>query len=255
MSAYGSFAIAAGLAAALGSAAFGQGLAMNDDDRQIFASGYLFASGVSGEVSTIGALPSADVDLSFRDVLEDLKGGVMAMAEYRQGRWSLMGDLMYTYVRPSGSLHGFPNSDVELRQRQTTLQGNVLYRAYATPDLRIDVGAGLRYWHLNNRLTVSAPAIPTVSGTQDKDWLDPVIAVRFQTRINDKWRATLFADYGGFGSGSDETWQVVGTLDYSLNENLYLRAGYRVLSTDYRDGNYLFDMTMRGPLIGLTYRF
>lgn len=255
MSAQAKTLIAAGLAATLGSAAFGQGLAMNDNERQLFLSGYLFASGASGQVSTIGPLPNANVDISFRDVIGDLEGGAMAMVEYRQGPWSLIGDLMYTSVRPTGNVAGSPADDVELRQRQTTLQGNALYRAYATEDVRIDVGGGLRYWHLNNRITVTTPFTPTIRGTQDKDWIDPVIAVRFQTRINDKLRATFFADYGGFGAGSDETWQIVGTLDYSLNEKLLLRGGYRILSTDYEDGSFKYDMTLRGPLIGLTYRF
>lgn len=255
MSARAKILIAAGLAATLGSASFAQGLAMNDDERQLFLSGYIFASGITGDVSTVGPLPDASIDLKFSDVIKDLEGGAMAMVEYRSGRWSLIGDLMHSYVRPSGNLPGSLIDDVELKQRQTTLQGNVLYRAYATPDMRVDVGGGLRYWHLNNQVTVTSPVAPTVTGTQEKDWIDPVIAVRFQTRINEKWRATFFADYGGFGAGSDETWQIVGTFDYSLNEKLLLRAGYRVLSTDYRDGNFRYDVTMHGPLIGLTYRF
>lgn len=247
--------VAAVLTTALGAAAQAQGIAMNDDARQFYISGYLFASGVKGEVSTVGALPNANIDMSFRDVIGDLEGGIMGMAEYRDGPWTVMGDLMYTHVNPTGSLPGPAASTVELHQRQTTLQANALYRAYATPDVRVDLGVGLRYWHLDNTIDVSAGSFPTLSGQQKQDWFDPVLAVRFQTRLNDKWRATLFADYGGSGGGSDETWQVVGTLDYSMKENLLLRFGYRVLATDYRDGNFEYDITMRGPLLGLTYRF
>ena len=66
---------------------------------------------------------------------------------------------------------------------------------------------------------------------------------------------TAVGDIGGFGVGSDLTWQAIGTLDYAVNDRLELRAGYRALSVDYEDGKFLYDVLMQGPILGATYRF
>lgn len=229
--------------------------AMNDDQPQVILSGYLFASAIKGRATAFEALPPANLDLSFSDVLHDFEGGLMGAAEYRTGPFSIIGDLMFTQVRPGGTLQGPLQSDVELRQRGLTLQTTGLYRVYATPDMRVDLGGGLRYWHMDNKASINSDALPYRTNSQDKDWVDPVLAARFQTRIDDKWSATAYADYGFSGMGSDKTWQLLGTVDYAWTDNLSLRMGYRVLATDYEDGDFTYDVTMRGPVLGVSYRF
>ncbi|PTM76095.1 hypothetical protein [Cereibacter johrii] len=229
--------------------------AMDEDQPRLVLSGYLFASGLSGQASTFENLPPADIDLSFGDVLEDFEGGLMGVAEYRTGPVTLLGDMMFTQVRPGGTLQGPLASDVELRQRSLTLQTTALYRLHATPDMRVDLGAGLRYWHMDNKISTSSDALGYRTRSQDQDWVDPVAAARVQVRLAPGWTATAYADYGFSGVGSDETWQLLGTVDYSWNERMSLRMGYRVLATDYRNGDFLYDVTMRGPVLGLAYRF
>lgn len=228
-----------------------------DADAPTFsATMYLWASALHGTSSTLPPLPAANIDLSFRDVLQDLNGAVMGSGEMRVGRWGFLADLMFTQVTPSGTLPGPYNAGFEIRSRSLTLQGDVLYRLYESDTLDVDAGAGLRYWHLNNRLTVDPGLLPAgLDYSQAESWIDPVIAARVLAQLGGPWSLTLVGDIGGFDVGSKLTWQAIATVNYQWNENLALRAGYRALSVDYQNGAFLYDVLMQGPILGATYRF
>lgn len=217
---------------------------------------YLWASGLRGKTSTLPPLPPVNVDLGFGDILENFDGGIMGKAEMRLGRWSLIGDVMFTQVSPSGTLPAPFSSDVEVRSRSLTLQGNALYRLYDSGTVSLDAGAGARFWYLDNRLDLAPGARPTRTiVTEDESWVDPVLAGRIIAGLGGPWGVTVAGDIGGFNIGSDLTWQAIGTIDYDWSDRLALRAGYRALSVDYQDGKFLYDVLMQGPVVGMTYRF
>ena len=62
-------------------------------------------------------------------------------------------------------------------------------------------------------------------------------------------------DGGGFGVGSDVTWQVAVTANYKVSEHFYLSGGWRHLYIDYTDGGADFEGSMTGPIVGATFRF
>ncbi|MER9477154.1 hypothetical protein [Mesorhizobium sp. M0520] len=55
--------------------------------------------------------------------------------------------------------------------------------------------------------------------------------------------------------GADFTWQVLGTVNYLLTDQFSVSAGYKHLPIDYDDEGYVFDATLSGPVLGITYRF
>jgi opacity protein-like surface antigen len=230
---------------------------VKDADRPVFTGSlYLWAAALEGTTSTLSSLPPAKIDLSFGDVLENLDGGIMGAAEMRAGQWRVLGDMMFTEVSPGGTLQGPSGADVELRTRSFTLQGDVLYHFYGSEALDLDAGAGLRFWYLHNKLSIDSGLVPgDITSSDSEAWADPVLAGRIRGRLGGSWDVTLVGDIGGFGVGSQLTWQVIGTLDYQCTENLALRLGYRALSVDYEDGDVLYDVRMQGPIIGATYRF
>jgi opacity protein-like surface antigen len=217
---------------------------------------YLWGTSLSGKTSTLPPLPAVNIDASFGDILQELDGGIMGKAEMRLGRWSVLGDVMFTQVSPGGTLKGPATSKVDVRSRSLTLQGNVLYRLFETETLSLDAGAGARFWYLDNRLDIGPGGRPTRTiVTEDENWIDPLLAARISAGLGGPWGVTAVGDIGGFGVGSDLTWQAIGTLDYAVNDRLELRAGYRALSVDYEDGKFLYDVLMQGPILGATYRF
>lgn len=230
--------------------------AVDADSPEFYATLYLWGSSLSGTTSTLPPLPPASIDLSFKDVLEDLNGAIMGAGELRVGRWGFLADLMFTQVTPAGTLPGPFPSDVSVRSRSLTVSADVLYRLYESEVLNVDAGAGLRYWHLDNKLTIEPGVVPTsLSYAVSEDWVDPVIVARLQARLGGPWSLTLVGDIGGFGVGSDSTWQAIATVNYQWSDQLALRAGYRALSVDYQNGAFAYDVLMQGPILGATYRF
>ena len=60
---------------------------------------------------------------------------------------------------------------------------------------------------------------------------------------------------GGFGVGSDLTWDVFGGLGYQFNNSISATAGYRHLEVDYENNGFVFDVELSGPVIGMTITF
>jgi hypothetical protein len=116
----------------------------------------------------------------------------------------------------------------------------------------VDVMGGLRGWKLEGQ--VSAPFVG-ISVAPEKTFVDPILALRFNTPIADRWSVLSYADVGGFGVGSDLTWQAAVTANYQATDNLFLSFGYRHLYLDYQDGGTVFEGAMSGPLIGATWQF
>ena len=225
------------------------------DGTEVILTGYLFASALEGQASAAPGLPVADIDLSFRDVLEDLDFGFMSALELRRGRWGFVADLMYSNVSPGGTVPGPVPVSVGLDQKSLTLQGTVFYRVHEDPKVKVDLGGGLRSWTIDSVGTVSAGPPASAGFSHTESWIDPVLAARMTAQIDGPWSVTLAGDVGGSGSGSDLTWQLLGTVNFQKNDKLTFRAGYRVLSVDYSDSGFVYDVTMQGPVVGVSIRF
>jgi len=218
--------------------------------------GYFWASSLNGKSSTLPPLPATDIDLRFSDILKDLNGGIMGAGELRFDRWGVLTDIMYSKVTSGGDLPGPFFSAAEVRSLSLTVQSDVLYRFYSNQTVDFDLGAGVRYWNLDNKLTIKPGALNLrVDHSESEYWFDPVVAARVIARINDTWSVTLAGDIGGFDVGSKLTYQVLGMVNYKWNENLTLHTGYRLLSVDYKKGDFLYDVRMYGPIMAFTYKF
>lgn len=218
--------------------------------------GYGWASALNGRASTLPPLPAAKVDLNFGDILNDLNGGLMGAAEMRLGNWSFITDAMFTQVTSGATLPGPYFSSVKLRSQTFTLQASILYRLYSDTTFDVDLGAGLRFWNLDNRVKIAPGALNLgIVHSEAENWLDPVVSARLIARLGGPWSVTLFGDVGGFDAGSRLTWQALGTVNYDWSGDWTLHAGYRALHVDYRKGRFLYNTTMHGPILAATYRF
>lgn len=218
--------------------------------------GYLWASALNGRSSTLPPLPATDIDLSFGDILKNMNGAMMGTAEMRLGRWGFVTDAMFSQVTAGGALPGPYFSSAKVRSQTLTLQASVLYRLYTDERVDLDVGAGFRFWKLDNRLTIQPGALNLqINHSDSENWFDPIIGARMSTRLGGPWSITLAGDFGGLDAGAKLTWQALGTVNYQWNDNLMIRAGYRALYVDYHKDDFFYDTTMHGPVIAATYRF
>ncbi len=217
---------------------------------------YLWATAIDGRSATFPPLPAADISLRFRDVLEELNGAMMASAEMRIDRWSFLIDGQFSQVTTGGNLPGPFFSALKLRSQTTTVQGSVFYRIYEDTAVSLEVGGGLRFWNLNNKLEI-LPGLANlrIDHRDSEMWADPIIGARLGIELGGPWSVTVAGDVGGFNVGSRLTWQGLGSINYAWSEKLTLKAGYRALHVDYRSGGFSYDVTQHGPAVAATYRF
>ncbi len=96
--------------------------------------------------------------------------------------------------------------------------------------------------------------VPT-EASAEKDWLDPIVGVRAQWNINDRFFLAGKSDIGGFGVGSDLAWTLQATAGYNFTEKVSAELGYRYLHTDYRDGAFTYDIAPAGIFTSLNLKF
>jgi hypothetical protein len=95
--------------------------------------------------------------------------------------------------------------------------------------------------------------------SQDKTWVDPLVGLILHSSGERRVQLKVYTEIGGFGLGSDFTWQVFPTVGFKFTDHFSLEAGYRWLDMDYStgDGNeqFVYDVLTQGPIGGLAFRF
>ncbi|MCO5065920.1 MAG: hypothetical protein M9924_16095 [Rhizobiaceae bacterium] len=224
---------------------------------------YMWATGIKGDISPFQRAPTIGTEKSFSDIMDDLNFGGFLNIWGRYDRFVFSGDVMYVDTTDS-KVFGLPpvpfpvppgariNAAVDTTQFTATLQAG--YRLLDTEQFTFDLLGGARFWHISNDVTVSALGRSASYG-ESFGWTDPLIGARAFVGLTEHLSLQAQADVGGFGAGSDLTWSVLGTVNYTFTDHLSLSAGYKVLDVDYDDDGYVFDTRMSGPVLGMTYRF
>jgi hypothetical protein len=102
-----------------------------------------------------------------------------------------------------------------------------------------------------------------LSAEKSVSWVDPLVFARLRHQFTPGLNFFVSGDVGGFDVGSKFSWQVLAALDYEFCRSRTVTwsamLGYKALSVDYSQGSglthYEFDITMHGPIFGVTARF
>ena len=235
---------------------------------------YVWAAGLKGHMSPFKDAPTLSVRKSFSDVMSDVSLGGFINVWGRKNRFVFSGDAMYISTRNgqgSGPLSAFqipglgvtvpPGSmtkaKVKSKQFMATVQGG--YRVLSDERFTLDVLGGMRFWHISTDVAVTAShaSIGQVSGRHKEsfDWVDPIVGVRAFVPLANDFSLQVQADVGGFGIGSQHTWSALATLNYVFLDGFSASAGYKVVDVNYDRRGHVYDVRMKGPVVGLTYRF
>jgi hypothetical protein len=86
-------------------------------------------------------------------------------------------------------------------------------------------------------------------------WTDPVIGLRGRINLNKLFYLTAQTDVGGFGIGSDIAVEAYAALGCQLTRDIFSEVGYRYYYDDFRDGNFLYQLSLHGAqvTVGLTF--
>ena len=215
---------------------------------------YAWATSISGTISAGGR--SADVDISFQDVVKHLDMAFMGSAELRYKRWGFMGDIIYARLHddippPAGVLYSSTHEVV----KETIGTFLLSYRAVDQDRTFLDLFAGARVYSFYSEIVLRpnlAPVGFAADGTTT--WVDPIIGLRGRCYVSNLFFLNGYGDVGGFGAGSELSWQVLGTVGIQAARWCDVQVGYRALGFEYQ-GRAKQEITTHGPIIGATIRF
>lgn len=231
-----------------------------DDDLRYSITPYLWATRMKGDVKA-GRLPETTMDIKFSDILDVLDFGFMTAVEIRKGRLGFLFDGIYMNVSDSAdtrSANGAVSVSAEAEVRQTMLAFAAAWRVLEER-LSVDAVGGIRYNKIDVDVDIDARLFGGPSGSVgrsgDKDWVDPYLGLRLIVPVAGGLSLVGYIDAGGFGVGSDFTWQGLAGLEYALSESFIASFGYRYLKVDYDKDGFSYDMANDGLYAGMTMAF
>jgi opacity protein-like surface antigen len=226
------------------------------DAWQFEATPYLWAAGMSGW-SRVGArTPTANIDVGFSDVWKALNFGAMGSFEARKGRWGIILDGIYVNLsKTSDPLLNGQLGTVRLKMAQTIFEAAGAYRVLDSPVTPVDVLAGVRYTYLHGDLSYSGgPLLPNgASRDNSTSWTDGFIGVRASYAFSEKWSIFGYADAGT--GGTKHSWQLIAGADYNFTKSIAAKVGYRIISMDYEQPNFLYNIKTEGFFTGVSIKF
>jgi hypothetical protein len=214
---------------------------------------YFFATGLTGDVGLFG-LPTVDVDLTFSDIMDHLDFGAMGIAEARKGRYSIVGDAMYSKISAAkGTPRGVVATDVGVASE--TFAGFIGggYSVIADSSGNLDVSLGMRVWSMDTDISFTGGALDGVRRSDGATWVDGLAGVRGNYRLSRVFHVLGWGLIGGGGANLD--WDVAAAGGYRFNDRLSAVLGYRALGVDFDNDNIVFDVVEQGPILGLAIRF
>jgi hypothetical protein len=254
---------------------------------------YAWAISLNGSTTVRGR--TIDVDASFIDIVNHTEipknlFELAAFGEARYGRFGLLADIVYlklglgagiTRTRGTDEINGTVGASAGLTIKMLIAEMAAAYEVASwngltspTSRTAFDLYAGGRVWWQHADVDINAVGTLNIFDltfsragvlTADKSvsWVDPLVGIRLRHQFAPAWNLAISGDVGGFDVGSKFSWQVLAALDYEFCRSKTVTwsgmLGYKALSVDYSQGSglslYKFDMTMHGPIFGITARF
>jgi len=234
-------------------AAFAAPPAASAQEWEYSVSPYMWLSGLSGKIAVSSSLPTAEVDLSFGDIFDELQIGLMSSFEARKGRLSLLGNFIYADTGAGASVSDSAVNTVHIDSETLMLGAAAAYRVSASDRSSVDVLGGVRMLSTDTNIELTFDDSTAVDGGSDATWADAIIGVRGQTAVSPHWSLIGYADIGA--GYSDYTYQVYAGASFRTTEHWTLDFGYRYFDVDYDDDGFIYDVAQDGLQLGGTYHF
>jgi len=221
----------------------------SSNEWQFAVAPYLWLAGMDGTMTI--AEQEQDIDVPFSDIIDNLDLALMGHFDMRNDRWVLMSDLIFVDLEDSEDLTG---GTVTAGMDLTILEVAGGYRVSPAVALLagarwVDMGASLRY----------SGEIVADDADAGESWIDPLVGVHVFAPLSEKWWFGFYGDVGGFGIGSELTWQAYADIGWRASHLVTIILGYRALDFDYETGDGLhfvgLDMMMSGPQLGVAFTF
>ncbi len=258
---------------------------------------YAWMINVNGDVTARGQ--TVDINQDFFQIAEESDSLLawMSYFEARKGKLALFTDLVWLDLGFPGDIDirkspfaRFPQvvvsvkGDAQLDYESTIVQSGFAYEVARWQNApgshtAFDLLGSARYWNqdlsLSLRLTgtleakfeklgikINRSRRIAIAKSNDLEWVDPVIGARIRHQIAPGKALRLEGDIGGFGAGSEFSWQAVGVYSFQtqcLGMPLRADVGYRALYVDYSEngkfGEDGLNVLQHGPVMGVTFNW
>ncbi|MGD8628697.1 MAG: hypothetical protein PVH52_06415 [bacterium] len=225
---------------------------------------YAWFTGIKGTMTIEGQLQGIDAGIA--DVWDNSNAGGNFRCETWKGGDGLYLDLFYvnltdkyiieedTYVPASNIFfvdmaynYELGSTPVFFDQRTRDIK-EIRYLSFG-------VLAGGRYFRLTNSLKQSGGE----DLEQTAQFIDPIIGGYIHYRMARAFTIAAAADMGGFGIGSDFTWNAWVRFDFRLADWLWVNALGRAFDIKYEEGGgedkIGLNARIAGPAVGVIFRF
>ena len=206
---------------------------------------YLWNVSFDGNTSSGGNGIPVDTDYSFF-TLDNLDSVFSLAFEANNGRYGILLDGLRARYSDTASNMIF---DTRLAVELGFIEGAISYMPSNFDHL--DFIGGVRYIFLDTQLVLSPG--PTLES--DHNFIDPLVGARYQNSLAENWYYQLRGDVGGFGVSSELVLNLLATIGYKFNNTFGLDLGYRYVSIDFKEDDFLYDVSMNGIVIGLGIHF
>jgi hypothetical protein len=227
-----------------------------DDDKWNFVfSPYFWMAGLHG--ATGGPNRTIQVDERFSELFDSLKFAFMGVFEAHKGNWAMQTDVEYVSIEDEKATPGPLFSSANAKVKTFVFTPEVGYKFYNNPDKGrfVQVLGGTRIWHISTDITLNAGVLPAVRVNDSRNWLDAVVGLRSIVALSKSKKIFFIGRFDVGGGGSKFTYQLFAGLGYNFNKKVAFVAGYRDLDVNYDKNNFLFDMSQRGPIMGVGFKF
>src|SRR6185312_6559608 len=264
---------------------------VDPDPWRFNAAAYGWLINIGGSVTARGQ--TVDTNASIIDLFQKSQslGALMAYFEADKGKAGMYVDFVYAnlsfganttaYRNPIAGLQITASASAALNYKLFIVEMGGVYELFRwqhseASSTAIDGVMAFRYW--NNSVAASFDANATVdfsrlnfersfglaiARSDTIQWVDPVFGVRVRHQFTPHQEFTVRGDIGGFGLGSQFSWQAVAVYSYAWQldggQKLAALLGFRALGVNYSSGSGLnavgINETLYGPIIGVSYRF
>jgi len=221
--------------------------AANAADNSFTLTPYLWTLGMDGEIEVNGE--NTDVSADFADVIENLDFGGSVLLEADVGNWVSYAIVDYVKIDSGDVSTRVPGRDAELELSSWLATLATGYRVHMSERSTIDVQVGMRIATMESELSIEGVG----SRGSDVTVYDGIIQLRPRLALSQNW---TFSPTLSIGAGdSDLTWELSPQFVYDSDCGWDVRVGYRNLNYDFEKGSDSFDLSIKGPMIGVGFTF
>jgi len=223
----------------------------SSNEWQFAVAPYLWGAGMNGSL-TIGD-QKVDIDVPFSTVWDNLDFALMGHFDMRNDHWVVLSDLIFVDLEDKQDLNrGTLKAGIDM----TIFEAAGGYRV--SPAFALIAGA--RWVDMSASLRYSGE-LAQPDADAGESWIDPLVGVNVFIPLskNEKWWFGAYGDIGGFGVGSQLTWELYANVGYRASHLVSVVLGYRALDIDYEGGSGArsadLDLLISGPQLGVAFSF